>query len=93
MIDVRRAVVADVEAVRRAVEALRPSGPAREGAGKALLDAAVKALPAGTPELLLDVMVDNAKAIGFYEAYGFGAPLTTPNRELGDELMWMRIGL
>ncbi|MFI5734769.1 GNAT family N-acetyltransferase [Kribbella sp. NPDC051587] len=64
-----------------------------KGAGKALLDAAVKELPAGTPELLLDVMVDNKKAIGFYEAYGFGAPITTPDRELGDELMWMRLGL
>ncbi|GAB3926267.1 GNAT family N-acetyltransferase [Kribbella albertanoniae] len=63
------------------------------GVGKALLDAAVDALPTGTPELLLDVMVDNAKAIGFYEAYGFGEPLRTPTRDLGDELKWMRLGL
>ncbi|MFC9695031.1 GNAT family N-acetyltransferase [Kribbella sp. NPDC056951] len=63
------------------------------GVGKALLDAAVAALPAGTSELLLDVLVDNTKAIGFYEAYGFGEPLRTPTRDLGDELKWMRLAL
>ncbi|WP_405058022.1 GNAT family N-acetyltransferase [Kribbella sp. NBC_01505] len=64
-----------------------------KGAGKALLDAAVDALPPGTPELLLDVHVDNAQAIGFYRSYGFGEPVATPDRDLGDELCWMGLGL
>lgn len=64
-----------------------------KGVGKALLDAAVDALPAGTAELLLDVLVGNKQAIGFYEAYGFGPAPQTPARDLGDELVWMRLGL
>jgi ribosomal protein S18 acetylase RimI-like enzyme len=64
-----------------------------KGVGKALLDAAIKALPAGTTELLLDVLVANEKAIGFYRAQGFGTPQKTPDRDLGDELMWMSLDL
>ncbi len=63
------------------------------GVGKALLDAAINALPEGTAELLLDVLVANEKAIGFYRANGFGDPVSTPDREIGDELMWMRLDL
>ncbi|WP_433168431.1 GNAT family N-acetyltransferase [Kribbella sp. CA-247076] len=64
-----------------------------QGIGRALLDAAVAALPEGTPELLLDVLVANEKAVGFYRAYGFGNPARTPDRDLGDELMWMSLDL
>ncbi|GAB3820571.1 GNAT family N-acetyltransferase [Kribbella italica] len=59
------------------------------GVGKALLDAAIAALPPGTSELLLDVLVGNEKAIGFYRRNGFGPAARTPSRDLGDELMWM----
>jgi ribosomal protein S18 acetylase RimI-like enzyme len=59
------------------------------GVGKLLLDAAIAALPAGTIELLLDVVVGNEKAIGFYRRNGFGPAARTPSRELGDELVWM----
>jgi len=65
----------------------------RKGVGKALLDAAVKALPEGTPELLLDVLVGNEQAIGFYRANGFGEARKTPDRDLGVELMWMSLDL
>jgi ribosomal protein S18 acetylase RimI-like enzyme len=65
----------------------------RSGIGKALLDAAIKALPAGTTELLLDVLVTNEAAIGFYKANGFVEATKTPDRDLGDELMWMVIDL
>lgn len=68
-------------------------GHQRKGAGKALLDAAVTALPEGTRELLLDVLVTNAKAIAFYRSQGFGDPDRTPDRDLGDELMWMSLDL
>ena len=64
-----------------------------KGIGKALLDAAIKALPEGTTELFLDVLVGNEKAIGFYRANGFGEPSETPDRDLGVELMWMRLDL
>jgi ribosomal protein S18 acetylase RimI-like enzyme len=64
-----------------------------KGVGKALLDAAIKALPEGTPELLLDVLVANEKAIGFYRGNGFGDPVRTPDRDLGDELLWMSLDL
>jgi ribosomal protein S18 acetylase RimI-like enzyme len=64
-----------------------------KGVGKALLDAAVAALPEGTPELLLDVLVANEKAIGFYRSQGFGEPRRSPERELGDELIWMSLDL
>lgn len=64
-----------------------------KGVGKALLDAAIKALPEGTTELLLDVLVANEKAIAFYRANGFGDPVSTPDRDLGDELMWMGLDL
>jgi ribosomal protein S18 acetylase RimI-like enzyme len=64
-----------------------------KGVGKALLDAAVAALPEGTPELLLDVLAANEKAIGFYRSQGFGEPRRTPDRDLGDELMWMSLDL
>ncbi|MFG1813025.1 GNAT family N-acetyltransferase [Kribbella sp. NPDC049174] len=64
-----------------------------KGVGKALLDAAIKALPEGTTELLLDVLVTNEKAIGFYRANGFGDAVRTPDRDLGVELMWMRLDL
>ncbi len=59
------------------------------GVGKALLDAAIAALPPGTSELLLDVLVGNEKAIGFYRRNGFGPATRTPSRDLGEELMWM----
>ncbi|GAB2585994.1 GNAT family N-acetyltransferase [Kribbella endophytica] len=59
------------------------------GVGKALLDAAIAALPSGTTELLLDVVVGNEKAIGFYRRNGFGPAARTPSRDLGEELMWM----
>ena len=64
-----------------------------KGIGKALLDAAVAALPEGTPELLLDVLVTNEKAIGFYRSQGFREPSRVPDRELGEELMWMSLDL
>ncbi|NEA37121.1 GNAT family N-acetyltransferase [Streptomyces sp. SID13031] len=60
-----------------------------KGIGKALLDGAIAALPAGTSRLLLDVLVTNEPAIGFYRKNGFGAARSTPDRELGDELIWM----
>ncbi|MGC4942825.1 GNAT family N-acetyltransferase [Kribbella sp. DT2] len=59
------------------------------GVGKALLDAAIGALPQGTTALLLDVLVDNEQAIGFYGRNGFGPAARTPSRDLGAELMWM----
>lgn len=65
----------------------------RAGVGKALLDAAIKALPVGTPELLLDVLVTNESAISFYRANGFVDAAKTPDRDLGDELRWMVIDL
>jgi ribosomal protein S18 acetylase RimI-like enzyme len=65
----------------------------RNGVGKALLDAAIAALPEGTPELLLDVLVANEQAIGFYRSQGFTEPTRTPSRDLGDDLMWMAIDL
>ena len=64
-----------------------------KGIGKALLDAAIKALPEGTTQLLLDVLVTNEKAIGFYRANGFGDPVSTPDRDIGEELMWMSLDL
>jgi ribosomal protein S18 acetylase RimI-like enzyme len=64
-----------------------------KGVGKALLDAAVAALPEGTPELLLDVLATNDKAIGFYRSQGFAEPRRTPDRDLGDELVWMSLDL
>ncbi|MFF0340807.1 GNAT family N-acetyltransferase [Kribbella sp. NPDC004875] len=64
-----------------------------KGIGKALLDAAVAALPEGTPELLLDVFVANEKAIGFYRSQGFGEPRRTPDRDLGADVMWMGLDL
>ncbi|WP_427894317.1 N-acetyltransferase family protein [Kribbella sp. GL6] len=64
-----------------------------KGIGKALLDAAVAALPDGTPELLLDVLVTNEKAIGFYRSQGFEQPSQVPDRDLGDDLMWMSLDL
>jgi ribosomal protein S18 acetylase RimI-like enzyme len=64
-----------------------------KGVGKALLDAAIAALPDGTPELLLDVLVANEQAIGFYRSQGFTEAKRTPDRDLGVELMWMVIDL
>ena len=64
-----------------------------KGVGKALLDGAVAALPDGTPELLLDVLAANDKAIGFYRSQGFGEPRRVPDRELGDDLIWMSLDL
>lgn len=64
-----------------------------KGVGRALLDAAIEALPEGTTELTLPVLVTNEKAIGFYRSQGFGDPVKTPARELGDELRWMRLDL
>jgi ribosomal protein S18 acetylase RimI-like enzyme len=64
-----------------------------KGIGKALLDAAIKALPDGTTELLLDVLVTNESAIGFYRAQGFVEATNTPDRDLGDDLVWMVIDL
>jgi ribosomal protein S18 acetylase RimI-like enzyme len=63
------------------------------GVGKALLDGAIAALPDGTPELLLDVLVTNEPAIRFYRKHGFGDPERTPDRDLGDELRWMSLDL
>ncbi|MER7250099.1 GNAT family N-acetyltransferase [Kribbella sp. NPDC000426] len=65
----------------------------RKGVGKALLDAAIAALPDGTPELFLDVLVANEQAIGFYRSQGFTEAKRTPNRDLGVDLMWMVIDL
>lgn len=59
------------------------------GVGKALLDAAIAALPDGTDQLLLDVLVANESAIGFYRKQGFRQAERTPDRDLGDELLWM----
>ncbi|MGY4770129.1 N-acetyltransferase family protein [Kribbella sp. CWNU-51] len=64
-----------------------------KGIGTALLDAAIAALPEGTTELLLDVLVTNEKAIGFYRAHGFTEARATPDRDLGVDLMWMVIDL
>ncbi|MEV8372021.1 N-acetyltransferase [Kribbella sp. NPDC056861] len=64
-----------------------------QGVGKALLDAAIAALPRGVDQLLLDVLVTNEPAIGFYRKNGFGTARSTPDRELGDELMWMALDL
>lgn len=64
-----------------------------KGVGKALLDAAITALPAGTTQLLLDVLVTNEQAIGFYRRQGFGEARSTPDRDLGDELIWMSLDL
>jgi ribosomal protein S18 acetylase RimI-like enzyme len=63
------------------------------GVGKALLDAAIAALPDGTPELLLDVLVANEPAIGFYRSRGFTEAKRAPNRDLGDDVMWIVIDL
>jgi ribosomal protein S18 acetylase RimI-like enzyme len=43
--------------------------------------------------LLLDVLVANEQAIGFYRSQGFTEPTRTPSRDLGDDLMWMAIDL
>jgi ribosomal protein S18 acetylase RimI-like enzyme len=64
-----------------------------KGIGKALLEAAIAALPDGTTQLLLDVLVANEPAIGFYRSQGFAEATKTPDRDLGDELMWMVIDL
>ncbi|MEV6412836.1 GNAT family N-acetyltransferase [Kribbella sp. NPDC051718] len=64
-------------------------GYQRLGVGKALLDGAIAALPAGVDQLLLDVLVGNEQAIRFYRKNGFGAARSTPDRDLGDELIWM----
>ncbi|WP_405065997.1 GNAT family N-acetyltransferase [Kribbella sp. NBC_01510] len=64
-----------------------------KGIGTALLDAAIAALPEGATELLLDVLVTNEKAIGFYRAHGFTEARATPDRDLGVDLMWMVIDL
>lgn len=63
------------------------------GVGKALLDAAIAALPEGTEQLLLDVLVGNEPAIGFYRKQGFGRAERTPDRDLGEDLMWMSLDL
>ncbi|TDO49996.1 ribosomal protein S18 acetylase RimI-like enzyme [Kribbella sp. VKM Ac-2527] len=63
------------------------------GVGKALLDAAIEALPEDANELLLDVLVGNAKAIGFYRKNGFGPAQRKPSRDLGADLMWMSLDL
>ncbi|TWD83632.1 ribosomal protein S18 acetylase RimI-like enzyme [Kribbella amoyensis] len=63
------------------------------GVGKALLDGAIEALPAGTDQLLLNVLVGNEKAIGFYRRHGFREPERTPARELGDHQCWMGLDL
>jgi ribosomal protein S18 acetylase RimI-like enzyme len=63
------------------------------GVGKVLLEAAIAALPDGTDQLLLDVLVGNEPAIGFYRKQGFGPAERTPDRDLGDELMWMSLDL
>jgi len=64
-----------------------------KGIGKALLDGAIAALPAGTPQLLLDVLVGNEQAIGFYRKHGFVVPSNPPDRDLGVDLMWMSLDL
>lgn len=64
-----------------------------KGVGKALLDAVIESLPDGTTELLLDVLVANEKAIGFYRANGFSEAERTPDRDLGAETMWMSLDL
>lgn len=64
-----------------------------KGVGKALLDGAIAALPAGTTQLLLDVLITNEPAIGFYRKQGFVEARSTPDRDLGAELMWMSLDL
>jgi ribosomal protein S18 acetylase RimI-like enzyme len=59
------------------------------GIGKALLDGAIGALPAATDQLLLDVLAGNQQAIRFYRRNGFEEARRTPDRDLGDELIWM----
>ena len=65
----------------------------RHGVGKALLDGAIAALPEGTPQLLLDVLITNEPAIAFYRKHGFREPVRTPTRDLGPELTWMTLDL
>ncbi|GAA1553859.1 GNAT family N-acetyltransferase [Kribbella hippodromi] len=65
----------------------------KAGAGKALLNAAIAALPESTPELLLNVLVTNEKAIAFYRSRGFGTPRRTPDRDLGADVTWMSLDL
>ncbi len=64
-----------------------------KGIGKALLDGAIAALPAGTPRFLLDVLVANEQAIGFHRRYGFVEAPNPPERDLGVDLMWMSLDL
>jgi ribosomal protein S18 acetylase RimI-like enzyme len=64
-----------------------------KGIGKALLDAAIAALPDDATELFLDVLVTNEKAIGFYRAHGFTEAPAAPDRDLGVDLMWMVVDL
>jgi ribosomal protein S18 acetylase RimI-like enzyme len=59
------------------------------GVGKALLGGAIAALPVGTDQLLLEVLVGNEQAIRFYRRNGFEKARSTPDRDLGDELIWM----
>jgi ribosomal protein S18 acetylase RimI-like enzyme len=64
-----------------------------KGIGSLLLDAAIAALPAEATQLMLDVMVGNEQAIGFYRKHGFREARSTPDRDLGAELMWMSLDL
>jgi ribosomal protein S18 acetylase RimI-like enzyme len=59
------------------------------GVGTLLLDAAIAALPADATQLMLDVLAGNEQAIGFYRKHGFREARSTPDRDLGAELIWM----
>ncbi|WP_020387231.1 GNAT family N-acetyltransferase [Kribbella catacumbae] len=64
-----------------------------QGVGKALLEAAISALPADATQLLLDVLITNEPAIRFYRKHGFVEARDLPQRDLGGELMWMSLDL
>lgn len=64
-----------------------------KGVGKALLEAAISALPADATQLLLDVLITNEPAIRFYRKHGFVEARDLPQRDLGVELMWMSLDL
>ncbi len=63
------------------------------GIGRRLVEQAIAALPAGTERLLLDVLVANEPAIGFYHRLGFTETDNGTGRDLGPELIWMTLDL
>lgn len=63
------------------------------GIGRRLVEGAIAALPAGTKRLLLDVLVANEAAIGFYHRLGFTETEDGTGRDLGPDLIWMSLDL